>query len=273
MKKTTRFLTIIGGLFRSVITILFLFASIFAGFVDKNLLAGFLDIVGFSKISLGFVKPLAIIVLIIGFFINLKVSRNIFLAGKTGEKSLANIFFAVLFIAIDLLVYLVVREKLIYILIFMNILVILSSILALIGKSKGLYGQTFKAKGPKKAKRKEIKTKDSQVENEQIVESDNKTNKLEKIDENTHYSLDFASDDLNKDTAKGNTLTDDSEAKKDEQIKDQIINDDKAPADTKTSDDVDKEDIIPQDQVTETILEEELEEKTPEDIEKAKKDK
>lgn len=53
MKKTTRFLTTIGGIFRSIITILFAFAAIFAGFVDKKLLASLLDIIGLSNISLG----------------------------------------------------------------------------------------------------------------------------------------------------------------------------------------------------------------------------
>ena len=152
MKKTTRFLTIIGGLFRSVVTILFLFAGIFAAFVDKSLLAGFLDLLGFSNISLGFVKPIAIVFLVIGFLINFRVARNIFYAGKTGEKNLSNIFFSVLFIVIDLLVLLFIREKLIYVPIAINILVIFASILGLAAKSKGLYGQTFKEKGPKKRK-------------------------------------------------------------------------------------------------------------------------
>lgn len=197
MKKTTRFLTIIGGLFRSVVTILFLFAGIFAAFVDKSLLKGFLDLLGFSNISLGFVKPIAIIFLVIGFLVNLRVARNIFYAGKTGEKNLSNIFFSVLFIVIDLLVLLFIREKLVYIPIAINILVILASILGLAAKSKGLYGQTFKEKGPKKrrgkAKRKENlkKTDTPTEENKEKVEIENE----KMIDEDIHYSLDFAKDD------------------------------------------------------------------------------
>lgn len=197
MKKTTRFLTIIGGLFRSVVTILFLFAGIFAAFVDKSLLAGFLDLLGFSNISLGFVKPIAIVILVIGFLINFRVARNIFYAGKTGEKNLSNIFFSVLFIVIDLLVLLFIREKLVYIPIAINILVILASILGLAAKSKGLYGQTFKEKGPKKrrgkAKRKENlkKTDTPTEENKEKAEIENE----KMIDEDIHYSLDFARDD------------------------------------------------------------------------------
>lgn len=196
MKKTTRFLTIIGGLFRSVITILFLFASIFAAFVDKSLLAGFLDLVGFSNISLGFVKPIAIVFLVIGFLINFRVARNIFYAGKTGEKNLSNIFFSVLFIVIDLLVLLFIREKLVYIPIAINILVILASILGLAAKSKGLYGQTFKEKGPKKrrgkAKRKE-NLKKTKKEKENIENAEVDKDKI--LDEDLHYSLDFAKND------------------------------------------------------------------------------
>ena len=197
MKKTTRFLTIIGGLFRSVVTILFLFAGIFAAFVDKSLLKGFLDLLGFSNISLGFVKPIAIVFLVIGFLINFRVARNIFYARKTGEKNLSNIFFSVLFIVIDLLVLLFIREKLVYIPIAINVLVIFASILGLAAKSKGLYGQTFKEKGPKKrkgkARRKEnLKKTDTPIEeNKEKVEIDN--GKM--IDEDIHYSLDFARDD------------------------------------------------------------------------------
>lgn len=197
MKKTTRFLTIIGGLFRSVVTILFLFAGIFAAFVDKSLLKGFLDLLGFSNISLGFVKPMAIVFLVIGFLINFRVARNIFYAGKTGEKNLSNIFFSVLFIVIDLLVLLFIREKLVYIPIAINILVIFASILGLAAKSKGLYGQTFKEKGPKnrrgKARRKENlkKTDTPTAENKDKAEIENE----KMIDEDIHYSLDFARDD------------------------------------------------------------------------------
>lgn len=197
MKNTTRFLTIIGGLFRSVVTILFLFAGIFAAFVDKSLLKGFLDLLGFSNISLGFVKPIAIVFLVIGFLINFRVARNIFYAGKTGEKNLSNIFFSVLFIVIDLLVLLFIREKLVYIPIAINILVIFVSILGLAAKSKGLYGQTFKEKGPKKrkgkARRKEnLKKIDTPTEeNKEKAEIENE----KMIDEDIHYSLDFAKDD------------------------------------------------------------------------------
>ena len=196
MKKTTRFLTIIGGLFRSVVTILFLFAGIFAAFVDKSLLAGFLDLLGFSNISLGFVKPIAIVFLVIGFLINFRVARNIFYAGKTGEKNLSNIFFSVLFIVIDLLVLLFIREKLVYIPIAINVLVIFASILGLAAKSKGLYGQTFKEKGPKKRKgkaRRKENLKKTNIEDENIDHSETENEKM--IDEDIHYSLDFAKDD------------------------------------------------------------------------------
>ena len=196
MKKTIRFLTIIGGLFRSIITILFLFASIFTAFVDKNLLAGFLDIVGFSKISLGFVKPLAIIFLLLGFILNFKVSRNIFLSGKTGKKNLSNIFFSVFFIVADLLILLFIREKLVYIPIALNTLVILTSIMGLSAKAKGLYGQSFK---PKKSRGRARRRESIERAKAGEVENTSATNKVGKIDPGKVISLNFVEEERKKD--------------------------------------------------------------------------
>ena len=102
-----------------------------------------------------------------------------------------------MFIVIDLLVLLFIREKLVYIPIAINILVILASILGLAAKSKGLYGQTFKEKGPKKrkgkARRKENLKKTNIEEDKNIDHSETKNEKM--IDEDIHYSLDFAKDD------------------------------------------------------------------------------
>lgn len=270
MKKTTRFLTIIGGLFRSVITILFLFASIFAAFVDKSLLAGFLDLVGFSNISLGFVKPIAIVFLVIGFLINFRVARNIFYAGKTGEKNLSNIFFSVLFIVIDLLVLLFIREKLVYIPIAINILVILASILGLAAKSKGLYGQTFKEKGPKnrrgKAKRKE-NLKKTKKEKENIENAEVDKDKI--IDEDLHYSLDFAKNDEVYNPLERSTEINETQ-KQDEPVTIPNKANDKLDNISKTSDSstgdldndneinhVSKDDILPEEEIVDNLDKEE----------------
>lgn len=221
MKTTTRLLTFIGGLFRSVITILFLFATIFAGFVDKKLLAGFLDIVGFSPISLGFVKPIAIIILICAFFLNFKVTRNIFQSGKTGEKFLSNIFFACFFIIIDLLILLFIRERLIYIPLILNALIILASIIGIYNKSRGAYHsrnskkEKKKNQDPSKEKTKEIKTNINKAPKLRKIEATSKRNTLANSeDEPKLYSLNFASE--KKEEAKPDNKKEDSDPSKEE---------------------------------------------------------
>ena len=190
MKKTTRFLTTIGGIFRSIITILFAFAAIFAGFVDKKLLASFLDIIGFSNISLGFVKPFALIVLISLFLLNLQITRNIFNSGKFGVKIISNIFFAGLFIIVDLIVLFFVRERLILIPLGLNALIILSQIMAMATKGKGYYNI-----GSNPSKKTKIRKKDKGVIKEKDLEEipDEDIKKENYRASNRVYSLDFAS--------------------------------------------------------------------------------
>lgn len=190
MKKTTRFLTTIGGIFRSIITILFAFAAIFAGFVDKKLLASLLDIIGLSNISLGFAKPFALLVLISLFLLNLQITRNIFNSGKYGVKIISNIFFAGLFIIIDLLILFFVRERLILIPLGLNVLIILSQIMAMATKGKGYYNIQGQSKKPTKIRKKDkgvIKEKDlEEISNENLEKENTRTS-------NKVYSLDFAS--------------------------------------------------------------------------------
>lgn len=229
MKTTTRLLTFIGGLFRSVITILFLFATMFAGFVDKKLLAGFLDIIGFSTISLGFVKPIAIIILVGGFFLNFKVTRNIFKSGKTGEKFLSNIFFAGFFIMIDLLILLFIRERLIYLPLALNGLIILASVIGIYAKSRGAYLNKEVLKEKTEIKKAEnTKTEPKKTNKEKVDIS--KAPKLRKIEASEEkntlacdkneakvYPLNFASE-KKEDKAKLDDLTKESNLDKDEKI-------------------------------------------------------
>lgn len=190
MKKTTRFLTIIGGIFRSIITILFAFAAIFAGFVDKKLLASLLDIIGLSNISLGFAKPFALLVLISLFLLNLQITRNIFNSGKFGVKIISNLFFASLFVVIDLLILFFVRERLILIPLGLNVLIILSQIMAMATKGKGYYNIENKTSKSTKIRKKDkgvIKEKDlEEISNENLEKENARTS-------NRVYSLDFAS--------------------------------------------------------------------------------
>lgn len=190
MKKTTRFLTSISGIFRLIITILFAFAAIFAGFVDRKFLASFLDIIGLSSISLGFAKPFALIVLISLFLLNLQITRNIFNSGKFGVNIISNIFFATLFVIIDLLILFFVRERLILIPLALNVLIILSQIMAMATKGKGYYNIEERSKETKNIKKKDkgvIKENDLEEISSQDIKKE-RTGANNKV-----YSLDFAS--------------------------------------------------------------------------------
>lgn len=140
MKTLTKFLSKTAGLFRSIITILFLLATIFTGFADKKSLASLLDIVNFNNIPLNFIKPFAIFALLLIFIFNFIVTRNIFRQAKTGEKAIVNLFFGLLFIAIDIFIYVfLLRESLVFLLMLLNALVVISAIFTIIGRSKGVF--------------------------------------------------------------------------------------------------------------------------------------
>ena len=70
------------------------------------------------------------------FIINLFFTRNIFNAYKDNKKYLANIFFAIAFIIVDLLLYFFVRDKIILTLVIIDLFITLVSILGLASKSK-----------------------------------------------------------------------------------------------------------------------------------------
>lgn len=234
MKKTTRFLTTISGIFRSIITILFAFAAIFAGFVDKKLLASFLDIIGLSSISLGFAKPFALLVLISLFLLNLQITRNIFNSGKFGVKIISNIFFATLFVIIDLLILFFVRERLILIPLILNVLIILSQIMAMATKDKGYYN-IKESKKPTKLRKNDkgvIKERDiEEISNQDIKKKNTGAN-------NKVYSLDFASkkEDKAEDT---NTINPVENKENLEESKDREVLEKAGQTDSPSEDDID----------------------------------
>ncbi|WP_243344327.1 hypothetical protein [Anaerococcus sp. AGMB09787] len=140
MKTLINFLSKLSGLFRSVITILFLLATIFTGFADKKSLASLLDIINFNNVPLNFIKPFAIFALLLIFIFNFIVTRNIFRQASTGERAIVNLFFGLLFIAIDIFIYVfILRERLIFLLMLLNALVVISAIFTIIGRSKGVF--------------------------------------------------------------------------------------------------------------------------------------
>lgn len=163
MKDFIKFFSIITGLFRSIISILLLFAIGFIVFVDTNLLLSFLDIVGYNIFSPATIKPIGLLAVGIGFIINTIISRNIFKAGENGKAHLSNIFFAIIFLAVDALLFLKYREKLIFILIAFNGLIFINSIIGLIAKFNHVY-ESDEEKTEKKTEYIEVESKPSSVE-------------------------------------------------------------------------------------------------------------
>ncbi len=139
MKDFIKFFSIITGLFRSIISILLLFAIGFIVFVDTSLLLASFDLVGITSVSHAFIKPLSLTIAIIAFVINTAITRNIFKAGANGKGHLANLFFGLLFLGVDVFLYFYLRERLLYILIGFNGLLVLNSLLGLIGNFRGIY--------------------------------------------------------------------------------------------------------------------------------------
>lgn len=140
MKDLIKFFSIITGLFRSIISILLFFAVGFIVFVDNNLYLAAFDLIGITSIARSILKPLSLILAIIAFIINTIVARNIFKAGENGKSHPSNIFFALIFLAIDGFLLITFREKLLFILVGFNGLLLLNSLIGLIGKVRGIYG-------------------------------------------------------------------------------------------------------------------------------------
>ena len=139
MKDFIKFFSIITGLFRSIISILLLFAIGFVIFVDNHLFLATIDLLGINNISSAIIKPLALGVFILAFVINTAIARSIFKAGENGKGHLANVFFGLIFLACDAFLYLYLRDKLLYILIGFNGLLVLNSLIGLIAKVRGTY--------------------------------------------------------------------------------------------------------------------------------------
>ena len=139
MKDFIKFFSIITGLFRSIISILLLFSIGFVIFVDNHLFLATVDLLGINNISSAIIKPLALGVLILAFSINTAITRSIFKAGENGKGHLANVFFGLIFLACDAFLFLYLREKLLYILIGFNGLLVVNSLFGLIAKFRGSY--------------------------------------------------------------------------------------------------------------------------------------
>lgn len=180
MKDFIKFFSIITGLFRSVISILLLLSIGFVIFVDNNLFLATFDLLGINNISAVALKPIALGILIISFVINTVITRSIFKAGENGKSHLANVFFGLLFLAIDAFLYLYFREKLLYILLGFNGLLVLNSLIGLIAKFKGVYNTNIP---DKKTEYIEVKTETNDSDkNNNPIKLDFKDNKDEEVE-------------------------------------------------------------------------------------------
>lgn len=241
MKDFIKFFSIITGLFRSIISILLLFAIGFIVFVDTNLLLATFDLVGITSISAAFIKPLTLAITIIAFVVNTGITRNIFKAGRDGKGHLANLFFGLLFLGIDVFLFFYLREKLLYILIGFNGLLVLNSLLGLIGNFRGIY--EGKKEVEKKTEYIEVKTGASNPTYEENPiklnfkgEAEEEVNIIKKDDTEVEgESVIRTSQLIEKDT----DLTDNEE---DYQVKDEI-DESKNPKEDKEIEDINKDDI------------------------------
>lgn len=142
MKKLIKFISTITGLFRSLVTILFLLAIAFTILVDIDLLYASFDIIGFNFIPKTLIKASLIMVFAIFFILNIIITRHIFKAADTGKYHLSNLLFALIFLALDGFIYISLRNEqkyFIYVFFALNGLIVINSIFGLIAKARGLY--------------------------------------------------------------------------------------------------------------------------------------
>ncbi len=142
MKELVKLFSTITGIFRSVVTIIFLLGIAFVALVDVNLLMAAADIAGFPNIAKGLIKAILIGIFALCFIINVIITRHIFKAGTTGKYHISNLCFALIFIIIDAFIFVMLRDTktiLIYIIMALNALIVINSILGLIAKSRGAY--------------------------------------------------------------------------------------------------------------------------------------
>ena len=144
MKDFIKFMSRVTGIFRSIVTILFMLAIFFTALVDRDLLLAFVDILGFSAVSEALIKPILFVIFGLMFIINFIITRNIFIAGSRGSYHGSNLIFALLFLALNAFVFLSFRQLdniVSYIFFAFNGLIVINSILGLVARSRGEYEQ------------------------------------------------------------------------------------------------------------------------------------
>ena len=77
MKELVKLFSTITGIFRSVVTIIFLLGIAFVALVDVNLLMAAADIAGFPNIAKGLIKAILIGIFALSFIINVIMNQSI----------------------------------------------------------------------------------------------------------------------------------------------------------------------------------------------------
>ena len=177
MKDTVKFFSVVTGIFRSLVTILFLLGIGFTVLVDSSLLISFLDLLGFDGVSTSFVKPILILLFALLFIVNFIITRNIYKAGNTGDYHLSNFVFGLLFLALTTFFYITFRNlttNLIFVIFALNVILVLNSLLGLVARARGLYSNKAEASENLEKPSKYIEFVDDDVEKKSIKD----TNKI-----------------------------------------------------------------------------------------------
>lgn len=189
MKDTVKFFSVVTGIFRSLVTILFLLSIGFTVLVDSSLLISFLDLLGFDGVSTSFVKPILILLFALLFIVNFIITRNIYKAGNTGDYHLSNFVFGLLFLALTTFFYITFRNlttNLIFVIFALNTILVLNSLLGLIARARGLYSNKAEASENLEKSSNYIEFVDDDVEKKSIKDTNKinvTTDKKEKLEE------------------------------------------------------------------------------------------
>lgn len=139
MRKFSKLLLRVSGFYYLVISVGLLLSTIFSILADRKYIFAIFDMLGFSNISISLIKPLFFILLLCLFIVISLVSRKIFKSIKDKDHFLSIMFIGFFFLFLDLGLIIFLRDKIILIPIFFNLLLILGSMLALREKSKIYY--------------------------------------------------------------------------------------------------------------------------------------
>lgn len=138
MKALAKVFNTISAFYRLVVTLCFFILVFFSSLVDQKLLFAFFDLAGI-RTSSGILKPICIILAILLFIINIRITRRIFRGRENGQGQVGNLIISLVLMALLGLVYLSYRERFLIYLLAMNGLLFLGAVFSLIAKGQGAY--------------------------------------------------------------------------------------------------------------------------------------